>query len=216
MHPLLRTTTLFWKYWRRAIVTYFCLLAGAGLALVIPSLTGQAINLALGTKQTHALVLTALAIGGAGILGSVFAYFQSYNGEYLSQKVAYDLRNKLYNQLQTLSYAFHDRSQTGQLMSRATSDIEAIRGFIGFALLRGVYLLILLIAITVLLFTLNWKLALIGLSVIPFISFLTIVINRTLRLYWMKIQQGLGSSGDHHSRKPGRSKSGQGICARRF
>ena len=195
MHPLLRTTTLFWKYWRRAIVTYFCLLACAGLALVIPSLTGQAINLALGTKQTHALVLTALAIGGAGILGSVFAYFQSYNGEYLSQKVAYDLRNKLYNRLQTLSYAFHDRSQTGQLMSRATSDIEAIRGFIGFALLRGVYLLILLIAITVLLFTLNWKLALIGLSVIPFISFLTIVINRTLRLYWMKIQQVLGALG---------------------
>ncbi|MFY9813691.1 MAG: ABC transporter transmembrane domain-containing protein, partial [Dehalococcoidales bacterium] len=68
-------------------------MAGAGLALVIPSLTGQAINLALGTKQTHALVLTALLIGGAGILGSVFAYFQSYNGEYLSQKVAYDLRN---------------------------------------------------------------------------------------------------------------------------
>jgi len=195
MHPLLRTTTLFWKYWRRAIVTYFCLLAGVGLALVIPSLTGQAINLALGTKQTHALVLTDLAIGGAGILGSVFAYFQSYNGEYLSQKVAYDLRNKLYNQLQTLSYAFHDRSQTGQLMSRATSDIEAIRGFIGFALLRGVYLLVLLVAITVLLFTLNWKLALIGLSVIPFISLLTIVINRTLRLYWMKIQQGLGSLG---------------------
>ena len=70
MHPLLRTTTLFWKYWQRAIVTYFCLLAGAGLALVIPSLTGQAINLALGTKQTHTLVLTALAIGAAGILGS--------------------------------------------------------------------------------------------------------------------------------------------------
>jgi ATP-binding cassette subfamily B protein len=195
MHPLLRTTTLFWKYWQRAIVTYFCLLAGAGLALVIPSLTGQAINLALGTKQTHTLVLTALAIGAAGILGSVFAYFQSYNGEYLSQKVAFDLRNKLYNRLQTLSYEFHDRSQTGQLMSRATSDIEGIRGFIGFALLRGVYLLILLIAITVLLFTLNWKLALIGLSVIPFISFLTIVINRTLRLYWMKIQQGLGALG---------------------
>jgi ATP-binding cassette subfamily B protein len=195
MHPLLRTTTLFWKYWPRAIITYFCLFAGAGLSLVIPSLTGQAINLALGTKQTHALVLTALAIGGAGVFGSLFSYFQSYNGEYLSQKVAYDLRNKLYNRLQTLSYAFHDRSQTGQLMSRATSDIEAIRGFIGFALLRGVYLLIILVVITVLLFTLNWELALIGLSVIPFISFLTIVINRTLRVYWMKIQQGLGALG---------------------
>ena len=102
-------------------MTYFCLFAGAGLALVIPSLTGRAINLALGVKQTHALILTALAIGGAGIFGSLFSYFQSYNGEYLSQKVAYDLRNKLYNRLQTLSYAFHDRSQTGQSHTNITN-----------------------------------------------------------------------------------------------
>ena len=73
-----------------------------------------------------------------------------------------DLRNQLYNHLQKLSYAFHDRSQTGQLMSRATSDVEGVRMFVGFALLRGVYFIVLGVAIIVLLMAINWKLALIS------------------------------------------------------
>jgi ATP-binding cassette subfamily B protein len=65
------------------------------------------------------------------------------------------LRNMFYNRLQRLSYAFHDRSQTGQLMSRATADIEGVRAFVGFALLRGIYFVVLMIVITVLLLSLN-------------------------------------------------------------
>ncbi|MDO8568930.1 MAG: ABC transporter transmembrane domain-containing protein, partial [Dehalococcoidales bacterium] len=195
MRIFLRTAALFWKYWPRALVAYFCLLAGAVLALAIPRLTGQAIDLALSSGQHQALFLTALAVAGAGLLRSIFSYFQSYLSEYLSQKVAYDIRNQLYDRLQRLSYAFHDRSQTGQLMSRATADVEGVRMFVGFALLRGVYFMLLMIGITVLLFTLNWQLALISLSVLPFISYRTIVINRKLRLLWMKIQQGLGVLG---------------------
>ncbi len=183
---------LFWKYRPRVIIAYFCLFAGAALALTIPRLTGQAIDLALSSGQTGRLALLALGIAGAGILRSVFAYGQSYLSEFLSQKVAYDVRNRLYNRLQTLSYAFHDRSQTGQLMSRATSDVEGIRMFVGFALLRGVYFIVLMVAIVVLLFTLDWKLALISLSVLPFISYRTIAVNRRLRVLWTKIQQALG------------------------
>ncbi len=163
--------------------------------MLIPRLTGQAIDLALGSSRTSALVFTALAIVGAGLLRSVFSYWQSYLSEFISQRVAYDLRNLLYNRLQRLSYAFHDRSQTGQLMSRATVDVEGVRMFVGFALLRGVYFFVLLIAIAIVLFFLNWQLALISLSVLPFISFRTIAIYRKLRVLWMKIQQGIGVLG---------------------
>src|SRR4030043_21734 len=151
-----RTAALFWRYWPRAVIAYFCLLGGAGLALVIPRFTGQAIDLALSSGRPHMLVLLALAIAGAGILRSILAYWQSYLAEFLSQRVAYDLRNKIYDHLQRLSYAFHDRSQTGQLMSRATVDVEGVRMFVGFALLRGIYFVVLLIAIAVILFLLNW------------------------------------------------------------
>jgi ATP-binding cassette subfamily B protein len=195
MHILLRIAALFLRYWPRVIVAYFCLFAGAGLALLIPRLTGQAIDQALSSTGTNTLVLTALAIAGAGLVRSVLTYWQSYMAEFLSQRVAYDLRNIIYDHLQRLSYAFHDRSQTGQLMSRATTDVEAVRMFVGFALLRGVYFLILLVAIAVVLFFINSKLALLSLSVLPFISFRTIVISRKLRKLWMKIQQGIGVLG---------------------
>ncbi len=192
MRILGRTAALFLRYWPRVVIAYFCLFAGAALALAIPRLTGQAIDLAFNAGQPEKLTLLALGIAGAGLLRSVFSYWQSYLSEFLSQKVAYELRNRFYNRLQSLSYAFHDRSQTGQLMSRATSDIEGIRMFVGFVLLRGVYFIILMVAIAVLLFILDWRLAVISLSVLPFIFYRTIVTNRKLRIVWMKIQQSLG------------------------
>ena len=195
MSIFMRVVTLFWKYWPRALIVYFCLFTGAGLALLIPRLTGDAIDLALSSGDRHSLLLIAVAIAGVGLLRSIISYWQSYLSEYLSQKVAYDIRSMFYNHLQRLSYSFHDRSQTGQLMSRATADVEGVRMFVGFALLRGVYFLVLMIAITVVLLSLNWKLTLISLWVIPLISFRTVVINQKLRVLWAKIQQGLGELG---------------------
>jgi ATP-binding cassette, subfamily B, bacterial len=195
MRIFLRTASLFWKYWPRALVTYACLLIGSGLTLIIPRLTGQAIDLALSSGQLYSLILTAASIAGAGFLRSIFSYWQSYLSEYLSQKVAYDLRNQFYNHIQRLSFAFHDQSQTGQLMSRATMDIEAVRMFVSFAAIRGLYFLILMVAIIVLLLTIDWKLALISLSIIPFIFLRTISINQKLRVLWAKVQQGLGVLG---------------------
>jgi ATP-binding cassette subfamily B protein len=195
MRIFVRVSALFWKYWHRALVVYFFLLAGSALALLIPRLTGRAIDLALGSAETRALVMAALGVAGAGVVRGLLSYAQSYLSEYLSQRVAYDLRNQLYNRLQGLSYAFHDHSQTGQLMSRATADVEGVRGFVGFAMIRGVYLAIMMVAIVILLFALDWKLALFSLSVIPFISYRTIRINGRLRGLWASIQQGLGVLG---------------------
>ncbi|HTY82449.1 MAG TPA: ABC transporter ATP-binding protein, partial [Dehalococcoidales bacterium] len=192
-----RITTLFWKYKRLAAFAYFSLFAGAAFSLAIPNLVGRAIDLALSSQQVSLLVFTAVGIGVVGLVRGILNYLQTYLAEALSQRVAYDLRNMLYERLQKLSYAFHDRSQTGQLMSRTTSDVEGVRTFVGFALLRGVYLLVLLIAIAVLLCLLNWKLALISLAVIPFVSVQTVFISQRLRGIYAKIQQGLGVMGTY-------------------
>ncbi|MFA5308755.1 MAG: ABC transporter ATP-binding protein [Dehalococcoidales bacterium] len=197
MRIFLRIAALFWKQRRRAAVTYLCLFAGAALSMFIPDLTGRAIDLALGSGQTTLLIITASGIAVAGILRGFLSYAQSYLAEALSQHVAYDLRNQMYNRLQKLSYAFHDRSQTGQLMSRATSDVEGVRMFVGFALLRGVYFLVLGVAIAAVLLVLNWKLALISMCTIPFIAFRAVNIGDQLRAISMKIQQGLGVMGTY-------------------
>ena len=195
MQLFLRIAALFLRYRPRVIAAYACLFGGAGMALVIPRLTGLAIDQALGAREINTLILTALAVFGAGLLRSGLSFWLIYQGEYLSQKVAYDLRNIIYDRLQRLSYTFHDRSQTGQLMSRATADVEAVRMFVGFALLRGVYFLVLLVAIVLVLFFINWKLALLCTSILPFLSFRTIAINRKLRQLWAKIQEGIGVLG---------------------
>jgi ATP-binding cassette subfamily B protein len=195
MHIFLRIAALFWEQRRRAALTYLFLFSGAAVSMLIPNLTGRAIDLAMGSSQTMVLVFTASGIAIAGILRGALNYGQTYLAESLSQRVAYELRNMLYNRLQKLSYAFHDRSQTGQLMSRATSDVEGVRMFVGFALLRGVYFMVLLLAITVVLFVINWKLALISLCTLPFISFRAVVIGEKLRVISLKIQQGLGVLG---------------------
>jgi ATP-binding cassette subfamily B protein len=195
MRTFLRVASLFWKHWPQALAAYLCLLAGAVFALLIPRLTGQAVDEALNSTQSRLLLFAAMGVAGAGISRGLVSYAQSFLSEYLSQNVAYDLRNRLYDRLQRLSYAFHDHSQTGQLMSRATADVEAIRAFVGFAMLRGVYFVVLMIAIVVLLVSLDWRLALISLSVVPIITYRTISINRRLRLLWAKIQQGLGVLG---------------------
>jgi ATP-binding cassette, subfamily B, bacterial len=197
MKIFLRITALFWKQRRKALLTYFLLFAGAALSIYIPNLTGQAIDLALGSGKTGLLVLTAVGIAGAGILRGIINYGQTYLAEALSQHVSFDLRNALYNHLQKLSYAFHDKSQTGQLMSRATSDVEGVRMFVGFALLRGVYFIVLGVAIIVLLLVINWKLAIISIITIPFISYRTLAIRNQFRGLYTKIQQGLGVMGTY-------------------
>ena len=85
---------------------------------------------------------------------------RTYTTDSLSQKVAYDLRNLLYDKLQHLSFAFHDSEHTGNLMSKATADVEQIRRFVNLGLVRSLDVLIRLIAITSILSFLNWKLTL--------------------------------------------------------
>ena len=73
------------------------------------------------------------------------AYSQQYLGEKLSQSVAYDIRNAIYDRLQKLSFAYHDQAQIGQIMSRATQDVEAMRQYINMGLIRVGAILILII-----------------------------------------------------------------------
>ncbi|HWC29195.1 MAG TPA: ABC transporter transmembrane domain-containing protein, partial [Dehalococcoidia bacterium] len=86
--------------------------------------------------KTSTLLVAAVAIIAAAALRGFFTYWQTFLGEWLGQHVAFDLRNMIYEKLQRLSYAYHDKQQTGQLMSRATQDVEATRMFIQMGALR--------------------------------------------------------------------------------
>ena len=80
--------------------------------------------------ETSALALMAFALIGVSFMRGVGDFARTYTTDSLSQMVAFDLRNLLYDKLQHLSFAFHDTEHTGNLMSKATADVEAIRRFV--------------------------------------------------------------------------------------
>jgi ATP-binding cassette subfamily B protein len=129
MRILWRLFVLLKKYWKWIVLTYVCLLLLTAANMIVPQIIGDAIDKGLGadpatTANTHLLWFYGMAIIGLSLMRGLLSFGQTYFAEYAGQKVAYDLRNKLYDRIQRLSFAFHDKSQTGQLMSRATQDIE--------------------------------------------------------------------------------------------
>jgi ATP-binding cassette subfamily B protein len=167
----------------------------------MPQLIRWAINYGLGIEEENGelvatgdekyLAVAAAAIIAAAIVRGVFGYGQTYLGEWLSQRVAYDIRNKIYDRLQRLSYAYHDQQQTGQLMSRATQDVEAVRWFISMGTLRGFYVILLMVGVLILMFASSWQLTLVVWAFLPFIAWRSTVMALTLRPIWTRIQEGL-------------------------
>lgn len=114
-----------------------------------------------------ALVTAAVIIVGFAIIRGVFAFIQTYMSERASQGVAFDFRNELFAKIQRLSFSYHDQNQTGQLMIRATDDVEKVRLFVGQGLLQALQAVVLLVAVLVILFATNWRLTLVVLPVLP-------------------------------------------------
>src|SRR2546425_9366661 len=148
MQILLRITKMAWRYRLRLVLAYLSFFAAVGFALLVPRLFGTSVdqlvrfNPADGRViplhvDTSTLVLMALALLGASVMRGVADLARTYTTDSLSQKVSYDLRNLLYDKLQHLSFAFHDSEHTGNLMSKATSDVEAVRRFVRLGLRRA-------------------------------------------------------------------------------
>jgi len=206
MQILLRITRMAWRYRLRLALAYVSFFAAIGFALLVPRLFGTSVDRLVRFDpasgqvmplqvDTGTLALMALALLGASLMRGVANFAQTYTTDSLSQKVSYDLRNLLYDKLQHLSFAFHDREHTGNLMSKATADIEQIRRFVNLGLVRSLDVVIRLIAVTGILWFLNWKLALICLAFVPFSVLQSTLVLRKLRVMWLRVQEIMGESG---------------------
>src|SRR6266498_3919271 len=124
-------------------------------------------------------------------LRGLFAFLQTFWAEKNSQSVAYDLRNDLYAKIQRLSFSYHDKNQTGQLMIRATDDVEKVRLFIGQGLLQLVGAVILLTGTVIILFTSNVSLAWTAMPILPVAIVIFIVFASLAQPMFTKVQQKL-------------------------
>ncbi len=134
------------------------------------------------------LLYAGLLILAFAIMRGFFAFEQTFMSERLSQSLAFDFRNDLYAKIQRLSFSYHDRNQTGQLMIRATDDVEKVRLFIGQGLLMTVQALVLLIGTLVLLLLTNVKLMLTILPVLPVAIVVFIIFGRLAQPMFTRVQ----------------------------
>jgi ATP-binding cassette, subfamily B, multidrug efflux pump len=140
------------------------------------------------TNAPRSLIWAVVAIIIFAALRGIFAFLQAFWAEKNSQSVAYDLRNDLYSKIQNLSFSYHDRNQTGQLMIRATDDVEKVRLFIGQGLLQLVGAIILLTGTIIILFSTNVTLAWTTMPILPVALVLFMIFSGVARPMFTRVQ----------------------------
>jgi ATP-binding cassette subfamily B protein len=178
-------------YWRPTAGAYISLLAINALALAIPQFIRWIVDRGIRAQDTSLLAWSILALLGLTLVKGVFTFLQGRWTEVASQGVAYDLRNAIHRKLAGLSFSYHDRTETGQLLSRAVQDVDRVRFLTGRAVLRLLDGTVLLIGTAAVLLWMNPRLALLALATMPFLSYRALDFGRRFRPLSLAIQQQL-------------------------
>lgn len=174
-----------------AVTTYAATLGITALSLVTPQLMRWIVDHGIREQNTSLLAWSVLALLGVTLVRGVLTFYEGRGTETVSQSIAYDLRNAIHLKLASLSFAYHDRTETGQLLSRAVQDVERIRFLTGRAVSRLVGSAILALGTAVMLFLMNPALALLSMAILPLLAYRAYQFGRRLRPVSLAIQQGL-------------------------
>src|SRR3954468_3730820 len=183
----------FLRPYRRSVIAslVFAWLA-MGVTVLIPWLVGQTVN-AIDPPDTDrsAVLPLVLAIVGAGFLRLGLPVVRRLSAGKVSVNVEFDLRERMYRHLQSLELGFFDSQQTGQLMSRATIDLQSIRFFLGYGLIFLTQNALTLALASAVMFTIKPDLAALALAPVPFVVLSAMRYNRRSRPAVQEIQQRL-------------------------
>ena len=192
-------------YWRGLLVTAVAILGASAFAVASPLLLRWAVDKAIGTQiindvtivevSAWLVAVAAMALVGAAVMRGVSMFFQRYLAEWVGQTVAYDLRNRIYERLQTLSFRFHNSAETGQIMVRATQDVEVVRMFINFGGVQLAFTLVLAIATVALMVTADWLLTAIVFGFLILICIRSGFVASRLRPIWNDVQESQAQLG---------------------
>lgn len=192
MKYLLRLRTIVRPYWSQILISFLLLLGLTSLSLVVPEIIQRVLDIGLAQQDIAYLIRAALLIAGIGVSRSIFTYFQRFTSERVAQHIGYDLRNRLYNHIQHLSFTYHDHAQSGQLISRCIEDVRAVERFSGMIIIELIHVLLLLAGTTILLFSTSVWLA--SIALLPMIPLMLITSNfgRRIGRYFFDVDYALG------------------------
>jgi ATP-binding cassette subfamily B multidrug efflux pump len=201
---LLRIIRLAFHYRFRLVLALIATIAAAVFQLLVPPLLGDAVDGALGLLDQgsvsreisrEALLKAAWLLLAVAVLRGVFTLVHNYFGETIGHRIAYDLRLAFYNKLQELSFSFHDRVHTGELITRGMLDLEGVRMFVNTGMIRLVLLVVLIVAGAGLMLSTNPLLGALSLSFVPFVAWRSATARLRLRRLWLLLQDRMALIG---------------------
>lgn len=193
MTGIKRSLTYLQKNWLPAAGALISLLLVNAANLIFPKLLQRLIDEGISKLDMDVVWGVVIALFGVALVRGIFNFLQGYLGEVASQGVAYELRNSIFEKLQNLSFSYHDRSHTGKLMTRMTSDVELVRMFLGRGLVMLTSALLLLLGTLVMLFLTNWRLTLLVLLIVPVVAVIFMFFVRKIMPLSRTVQQKLGT-----------------------
>ena len=177
------------RYWPRVLASTVMMLLGTGMLMIQPKIIQWTFDSVYEQGHWGLLMWMALAVVAIQALQGVVNYGSGITMEWVGQRTIYDVRNAIYKQLQNLSFSFYDKAQTGQLMSRATADVEQLRRFVSVGSMRLLSSFFTFVFVIITLVMMDWKLTLLSLCTMPFLAWSVAMFGKKVRPRYRMIQQ---------------------------
>src|SRR6266851_5760754 len=176
-----RLLTYLRPYWHYVGVAFAAIIVDTGAALAQPYLIKVAIDRDIAARDVAGLWQLAWLYVAVLVAAFVSEYVQTWTLQMTGQRIMFDLRREIYGKLQRLDVRYYDRNPVGRLMTRVTSDVDALNDLFASGVITIFSDLFTLIGIMVILLTWNWRLALVTFTVLPLIVVVTQWFRRNVR-----------------------------------
>lgn len=193
MDVLRQLQTFFWEKRKYLFLSILCLAIATALGLVYPNLLRILIDDVIVPRNFEDVPILALAVLGVVILKAGMQFLHGFFGGRLGNYLAYRLRNACYEKLQFLSFRYYDTAKTGDLMSRLTGDLEAIRNFIGFGFAQILNMFLMVIFGAIMMMTMSWQLTLLTLICIPLLAYVALRFESRIHPAFQEMRLALSS-----------------------
>ncbi|KQY87825.1 multidrug ABC transporter ATP-binding protein [Paenibacillus sp. Root52] len=193
MDVLRQLQTFFWEKRSYLFVSILFLALATALGLVYPNLLRILIDDVIIPRSFEDVPILALTVLGVVILKAGMQFLHGFFGGRLGNFLAYRLRNACYEKLQFLSFRYYDTAKTGDLMSRLTGDLEAIRNFIGFGFAQILNMVLMVVFGAIMMMTMSWQLTLYTLICIPLLAFVALRFESRIHPAFQEMRLALSS-----------------------
>jgi ATP-binding cassette subfamily B multidrug efflux pump len=193
---LLRIMAYTRRYSWAVALAYLGIIGTAALSILVPRILEDVIDIGIESADINFMAQAGLLMVGLGVLRGVTGFATRYFSEWLANKTAYDIRNEVYDHVLHLPFSYHDNAQTGQLITRAISDVDEVMRYLAYGMVDGLNVFTLGVGVSLMMLSANWQLALVGLLPLIPLGYVAVRFGRLVRSRFRKVMDRLSTLGE--------------------